>query len=124
MKGPRLRTTWLLLIVIAPLPCPDRAFTSWAWTVRLTCTHRLANRGPVTILWTWVWTKPFTAPAICPEKLFRRSPTRVSPRCVSAFAASLVSPCTLSREVTSVVTRSVSAFWMAGSWMSGSMLAM
>src|SRR5438034_155414 len=90
MNGPRLRTTWLLLIVIAPLPCPDRAFTSWAWTVRLTCTHRLANRGPVTILWTWVWTNPFTAPAICPEKLFRRSPTRVSPRCVSAFAAPVV----------------------------------
>ena len=90
----------------------------------LSCRHNWETCGLATILATWVWMNPLTALASCPEKLFSSAPTRVSPRCVSAFAASVVSPCTLSREVTSVVTRSVSAFWMAGSWMSGSMLAM
>ena len=32
INGPRFSTTWLLLIVTAPLPCPDRAFTSCACT--------------------------------------------------------------------------------------------
>src|SRR5215471_17282674 len=58
MNGPRFRTTWLLLIVTAPLLWPDRAFTSWACTARLTCTHNRATWGLATILATWVWMNP------------------------------------------------------------------
>ena len=58
MNGPRFSTTWLLLIVTAPLPCPDRAFTSWACTAVLTCTHNRATWGLATILATWVWMNP------------------------------------------------------------------
>ena len=109
MKGPRFSTTWLLLIVTAPLPCPDRAFTSWACTAVLTCTHNRATCGLATILATWVWMKPYTALASCPEKLFSSAPTRGSPRCVSAPAACVASPFTLSRVVIWRVMSSVSA---------------
>ena len=58
----------------------------------LTCTHNRATCGLATILATWVWMKPYTALASCPEKLFSSAPTRGSPRCVSAPAACVGQP--------------------------------
>src|SRR5215831_16832617 len=123
MNGPRFSTTWLLLIVTAPLPCPDSALTSWAWTARLTWTHKLATCGLAMILATWVWTNPFTELAIWSEKLFSSEPILVSPLCVSSVAAWVVSPFTLSRVVIWRVMSSVIARWMEGSWISGATLA-
>ena len=119
MNGPRFSTTWPLLIVIDPLPCPDRALTTCAWALRFTCTHKLATCGLATILATWVWMKPPTAPASDPEKVCSSVPTRVRPLLFSAAAAWLVSACTWIRELISSVILSVSALWTAGSWMSG-----
>src|SRR5215472_5367331 len=123
MKGPRFSTTWLLLIVTAPLLCPDRALTSWAWTALLTCTHKFATRGLAMILATWVWMNPFTELAIWLEKLFSSEPILVSPLLFSSFAAWVVSPFTLSRVVIWRVMSSVIARWTEGSWISGSTLA-
>ena len=90
----------------------------------LTWIHVLANCGLVTILRTWSWMNPFTALAIDGPKLCSSVPTRVRPLSVSRAAAWLVRPVTLRWLVISFVTLSVRAFWTAGSWMRGSMLAM
>jgi hypothetical protein len=115
--------TWPLLTLIAP-PCPDRAWTRVWWATVLTWIQALANRGPVTILCTVLCTYPATALDIAGPNVLSRVPTRGRPLLVSSDAAWLVYPVTLRRLVIAVVTLSVSAFWIAGSWISGSMFAM
>jgi hypothetical protein len=115
MNGPRPSTTWPLLMVMDPLPWPDKAFTTSAWALRFTRTHKFATCGLATILATWVWIKPSTAPASDPEKVCSRVPTRVRPLLFSAAAAWLVRACTSMRALISFVILSVSALWTAGS---------
>ena len=111
--------TWPLLIVMDVLPWPDSALTSWACTLWLTWTHRLAICGLATILATWVWMNPPTAPASEPENVCSRVPTRVRPLLDSRSAAWLVSAWTWICALISLLILSVSAAWTAGSWMSG-----
>ncbi len=79
----------------------------------------MATCGLATILPTWVWMKPPTAPASEPEKVCSNVPTRGSPLLFSVAAAWLVRACTWIWALISFVILSVSALWTAGSWMSG-----
>ena len=72
------------------LDWPDSTFTS-AWCARvLTWIQMRANRGPVTILCTWVWTYPATALASDGPNDFSSAATRDRPLLSSAAAAWLV----------------------------------
>ena len=87
MNGPRPRVTWPFLIVTAPLPCPDSALTSWAWATVLSRSQARAKAGLVTILCTWAWMNPVTAPARDGPKLRSSPATRGRPWLASAVAA-------------------------------------
>ncbi len=120
-NGPRFSTTLPLLVVMAALlpPWPDSAFTSWACTLRFSCTHRLATCWLLTILATWVWMKPCTALASEPENECSKVPTRVKPLLVRVSAAWLVSVWMGRCASICALILFVSAAWMAGSWISG-----
>ena len=79
--------TWPLLTLIAPLPCPDSTFTSWAGAARLTWIQVFAIWGLVTILCTWVWTNPAIALASDGAKVLSSVPTRGKPWLLSEVAA-------------------------------------
>ena len=112
------------LTTFTVVPRPDSALTRvWCATV-LTWTQAWANRGPVTILCTVLWMYPSTALVIDGPNDFSSPPSRVRPLSCSSVAACPVTPVTLRWLVIAVLTLSVSAFWTAGSWISGSMLAM
>ena len=69
MNGPRLRTTWPLLVLTALLPCPERTLTTCWWATVLTWTQILAIAGLEITRCTAVWIKPVTALAICGPKV-------------------------------------------------------
>ena len=65
MNGPRLSTIWPLLVLMAPLPCPESTLTTaWCATV-LTCTQAVAAAGLDTTECTVLCMKPVTELAIC-----------------------------------------------------------
>ena len=65
IRGPRLRTIWPLLVLMAPPPCPESTLTSaWCATV-LTCTQAVAKAWLDTTECTVLWMKPVTELAIC-----------------------------------------------------------
>ena len=80
-------TTWPLLTLTAPPPCPESAFTSCWWATVLTWIQALANRGLVMILCTWLWMNPATALAIDGPNDLSSVPTRDRPLLVSRAAA-------------------------------------
>ena len=87
MKGPRLRTIWPLLVLIAPLPCPESTLTTaWCATV-LTWTQILAAAGLETTVSTVLCMKPVTALAICGPNVVSSELIRVSPLLLSWLEA-------------------------------------
>src|SRR5690242_4730565 len=123
MNGPRLRTIWPLLVLMAPLPCPESTVTTAWCAVRLTWTQILAAAGLVMILCTVLWMKPVTALAICGPNVLSSELIRVSPLSLSWAEAESMVPVRLSWLVICCVILSVRTFWMAGSWISGSTVA-
>ena len=123
MNGARSIVTWSLT-TFTVVPRPDRALTRvWCATV-LTWIQVCANRGPDTILCTVLWMYPVTALVIDgPNDCSSRRPGSVPcPAVAWRLARSPRSRCRW--VVIAVVTLSVSAFCTAGSWISGSILAM
>src|SRR5215469_8750252 len=123
MRGPRSATTSPLRTLTLLPPRPDSAFTSSSWTVRFSWGHSRATRGPATTLATWLWMNPSTPLASDPDAPCSSVATRDRPSLVSSPLTWSARACTLSWLVISVVILSVRKRWMAGSWMSGSMLA-
>ena len=102
MNGPRLSTIWPLLVLTAPLPCPDSTLTTaWCATV-LTCTQTLAMAWLVTTVCTVLWMKPVTALAICGPNVVSSELIRVSPLLFSCATAWLMVPVRLSWLVIAV----------------------
>jgi len=69
MNGPRLRTIWPLLVLIAPLPCPERTLTRAWWATVLAWTQTVAAAGLVITEWTVLWMKPVAELEICGPKV-------------------------------------------------------
>ena len=123
MNGPRLSTIWPLLVLTAPLPCPESTLTTAWWATVLTCTQTLAMAWLVTTVCTVLWMKPVTALAICGPNVVSSELIRVSPLLFSCAEAWLMVPVRLSWLVIAVVILSVRTFWIAGLWISGSTVA-
>ena len=123
MNGPRLSTIWPFCVLTAPLPSPESTLTTaWCATV-LTWTQSLATLGPEMIRCTVLWMKPVTALAICGPKVLSSELIRGRPLSLSWAEAWSMVPVRLIWLVISFVILSVSTFWMAGSWISGSTVA-
>ena len=74
---------WPLLVLIAPLPCPDSTWTTAWCAVVLTWTQILATAGLAITLCTVLWMKPVTALAICGPNVLSSELIRVSPLSLS-----------------------------------------
>ena len=82
-----MRTIWPLLVLIAPLPCPESTLTTaWCATV-LTWTQILAAAWLEMTECTVLCMKPVTALAICGPNVVSSELIRVSPLLLSWLEA-------------------------------------